>query len=322
MPDETGQNESAGSTVKPPLPAKTGGPGQNWKHNNVRQRVLSTIYAVQGHFETSLNIEGVLATDLFTLNTTLGASIEQSFVDCLNDLRDVWDIDKSYSKYRFVRQAQTFPDVLLTTDDPQVASSDRIIMGIELKGWFVLSKEGEPSFRYKVTPGACASQDLLVVVPWMFSNVISGAPALLRPIVTEAKYAAEMRNYWWEFVRESKDPVDKRGVALAVHQAHYPNKNDKSSDVPIKDSGSNFGRVSRIGVFDSDIDSTMEILALGIPLKHWLHFLQLFTDSSDSETIARGLQRLSAELGVKLKLSKEKQAELVAAFQHIAEAIK
>ena len=39
------------------------------------------------------------------------------------------------------------------------------LLGIELKGWYVLSKEGEPSGRYKVTPAACAPQDLLVIVP-------------------------------------------------------------------------------------------------------------------------------------------------------------
>jgi hypothetical protein len=49
-------------------------------------------------------------------------------------------------------------------------------MGIELKGWYVLAKEKEPSFRYKVTLTVCAPADLLVVVPWALSNVISGRP--------------------------------------------------------------------------------------------------------------------------------------------------
>ena len=32
-------------------------------------------------------------------------------------------------------------------------------MGIELKGRYVLAKESEPSFRYKVTPAACSPWD-------------------------------------------------------------------------------------------------------------------------------------------------------------------
>ena len=44
-------------------------------------------------------------------------------------------------------------------------------MGIELKGWYVLAKEKEPSFRYKVTPAVCAPADLLVVVPWAYRYI-------------------------------------------------------------------------------------------------------------------------------------------------------
>lgn len=116
----------------PPRPVKSGGPLKTAKYYGLYQRVLAAIHALPNHFDTVLNIEGVAATDLFTLNTALGASIEQSMVDCLNRLRDVWDPKDEYSVYRFVRQAQTFPDVRLQTDEPTAA--DPIIFGIELKG--------------------------------------------------------------------------------------------------------------------------------------------------------------------------------------------
>ena len=77
-----------------------------------------------------------------------------------------------------------------------------ILLGIELKGWYVLAKEREPSFRYKATPAVCAPADLLVVYPWALSSVVSGSPQLYQPFVTGARYAAEYRNYWWRHIKE------------------------------------------------------------------------------------------------------------------------
>jgi hypothetical protein len=141
----------------------------------------------------------VRVTDLYTLNSALGASIEQSVVDNLNALRPIWDPDNAYELYTFVRQNQVFPDVLLQTAAPNVQPT--IILGVELKGWFVLSKEGEPSFRYTVSPDACADADLLAVFPWMLDEVISGRPRLLKPFVAEARYAALHRNHYWGQMR-------------------------------------------------------------------------------------------------------------------------
>ena len=50
-----------------------------------------------------------MATDIFTLNTALAATIEESMVKTLNDLRSVWDPRAAYETYAFVRQPQTFP---------------------------------------------------------------------------------------------------------------------------------------------------------------------------------------------------------------------
>jgi len=62
-----------------------------------------------------LQISDFRATDIFTLNTALGASIEDAVVNGLNRLREVWDPDGRYALYRFERQAQAFPDVRLVT---------------------------------------------------------------------------------------------------------------------------------------------------------------------------------------------------------------
>lgn len=95
--------------------------------------------------------------------------------------------------YSFERQAQTFPDVRLVS----VGGSEiDIALGIELKGWYLLAKEGMPSLRLTVNPAACAPHDLVAVVPWYLSNVLSGVPTVLMPWIHRAGSAAEHRNHW------------------------------------------------------------------------------------------------------------------------------
>ncbi len=162
-------------------PVPMGGPGPEWQ-GGLYQRVITAVYALSDLFRTALNVTGVRATDLYTLNSALGASIEQSVVDNLNALRTIWDPDQTLRPYAFVRQPQVFPDVRLQTATPNV--EPKVLMGIELKGWFALAKEGEPSFRYAVTPAACAPADILVVFPWILDEIISGKPKLLRPLAS------------------------------------------------------------------------------------------------------------------------------------------
>lgn len=200
-------------------PTKTNGPDKSWKHRELYDRVLDACHALPGRFRTSLKVAGISATDLFTLNTALGAAIESSVVDNLNALRELWDPDGKYEVYSFVRQAQVFPDVRLQTTAPGIADEDRIIMGIELKGWFLLAKEGEPSFRYKASPLACAPQDLLVVFPWGLDEVVSGSPRLYRPFIEEARYAAEWRNHYWTTLRGVTGAT--AGVKDAEHKSPY-----------------------------------------------------------------------------------------------------
>ena len=49
------------------------------------------------------------------------------------DRRSVWDPHKTYQTYTFVRQPQTFPDVVLRELD----NDQHVLMGIELKGWYL-----------------------------------------------------------------------------------------------------------------------------------------------------------------------------------------
>ena len=121
-------------------------PPEDWKHRELHSGVREAVFSLPVHFRTGTHISGIMATDLHTLNTVLGATIEEQVVRTLNLTRNIRDPDGRYALYHFVRQAQTFPDVLLRR-----TGGDEIVLGIELKGWYLLAKEAEPSLRFQVT---------------------------------------------------------------------------------------------------------------------------------------------------------------------------
>ena len=215
-------------------------PEKDWEHFRLYRDVREAIACLPIYFRTETHISGIMATDLHTLNTVLGATIEEQVVRTLNLTRNTWDPDEKYALYSFVRQAQTFPDVLL-----RKTSSGDILMGIELKGWYLLAKEAEPSLRFQTTAAACAKQDLIVVVPWVLGNVISGSPVLFEPFIESAKFAAAYRNHHWQHIRKTNLPTD---IKLADGIAPYPNKSDQILDKPASDGGGNFGRLARIAL--------------------------------------------------------------------------
>jgi hypothetical protein len=275
-------------------PVRTNGPDAAWEHRKLYDRVLDTLHALPARFRTSLRIAGISATDLFTLNTPLGAAIESSVVDNLNMLRDLWDPEGKYEIYSFVRQSQVFPDVRLQTTAPNIPESEKVLMGIELKGWFLLSKEGEPSFRYSVSPKVCAPQDLLVVFPWGLDEVTSGEPRLMRPFVEEARYAAEHRNHYWTVLRGVTGP--DAGVKEAPVTTPYPSKSQHFNDEPIMDKGGNFGRVARGGLMTNFIATLLEQPLSGIPAVYWQAFLKTFSEGVDAKKVDKRLSAMRAEV--------------------------
>ena len=222
--------------------------------------------SLPSYFRSATNIEGIQATDLFSLNTLLGTTLEVQVVETLNAMRDVWDPDDEWATYRFDRQAAQFPDVLLrrhTDDGPEV------VLGVELKGWYVLSLEKKPTFRYTVTPDGCSLWDLLVVVPWHLSNVLSGTPRVGVPGIWPAKYAAVYRNWWWKHGRATTmdtDVVSPEGVRPYETRNH-------TSDRPVSDGGSNFGRIARIGIMDDWVNTTLDGDLAGVATRRWIEFL-------------------------------------------------
>lgn len=244
-------------------------PSPNWEHFALWQRVREEVLPhIPKFFRSTIQIAGISATEIYTFGAMLGAVIEEEVVRTLNELRERWDPEGRYSDYVFERQPQRFPDVLLLNK----ASEQRdIIFGLELKSWYLLAKEGEPSFRFTVTPQVCTEADLLVVVPWALSFVVAGTPVIFKPFIASARYVAEYRNYWWQEVRKAKAVTTIRSPRN-VHP--YPKGREKIADLPREDPGRNFGRIARIGIMDDYVSDCNEIALLGIKVAKWREFFR------------------------------------------------
>lgn len=251
------------------------------------QGVMRALRAVPMHFNSTINIEGLSATDLFSMNTLLGGAIEEQTVATLNDVRAIWDPDGQYADCEFKRYAESFPDVRLERGD-----EEHPLIGIELKGWYMLAKESEPSFRFKAAADATTVWDLIAVFPWSLSNVISGTPILESPFIEQAKYAADMRTCYWE-TRSDK--------ALRVEHPDthpYPDGRSAYLDVVHDDRGGNFGRIVRIaGLMDEWVADTMQTPLSGIEARWWVAFLKLFDERGDEAAIKNGFKTLAKKAG-------------------------
>ena len=278
----------------------------------LQARLRTALLALPSYFEFNNYISGVNATDLFSLNTLLGASIESQVVKALNTERSLWDPDKDWIGCVFERQSQAFPDVRLIRKS-DIGAPPEIVLGIELKGWFMLAKEGEPSFRMTQTPAACAEHDLLAVIPWYLDNVLSGKPVAAEPFVVSSRWAAEYRNYYWQVIRRVQPGTDT-GINAPVGAHPYPTKDEPIADVPVYDGGGNFGRVSRVpGLMSEWVTATNQLEVLGIRNEDWFRFLKLHTDRGDPETISAALaQRLKRQLDAHAAMKVEEIIQLLA----------
>ena len=253
----------------------------------LREGVLRALHAVPMHFVSTINIEGLFATDLFAMNTLLGGTIEEQTVATLNATRAIWDPDGKWADYEFKRYAESFPDVRLERNDGAIP-----LIGIELKGWYLLAKEEMPSFRFKASADAMTVWDLIAVFPWSLSNVISGKPVLESPYIEQAKYAADLRTHYWEHRSENAQAVKHPDT----HP--YPEPGSSYSDIVHDDSGGNFGRIARVhGLMDDFIKETMQTTLAGIEARWWVQFLKLFDERSDEATIRARLERLAQRTG-------------------------
>jgi hypothetical protein len=259
-------------------------------------RVRSALFAVPENFQ-GVQAPPLQAPDVHTLSGVLGSTIEQEVVETLNRLRNTtWDPDGELAGYRFVRQAQVFPDVVLKATDPDLTPS--IKLGIELKGWYALAKEREPNFRFKATPLSCAEEDMLVVFPWALSRVISGEAQVFPPWIVNARYAAEYRNWHWIHSMGAKAPADsERAIHLSLVTSTYPeSRTEEHNDEATNDKGDNFGRTARTNLMNAYIDRVFSDEALaGVAMGYWQRFLKLFGRDDPPEKILGAIDRMGKE---------------------------
>lgn len=264
-------------------------PMKGTRRAKLLENVRDALSALPIHFTSRTYIEGLEAGDLFSLNSMLGGSIEIQVVESLNRLRAVWDPDNEWDEYQFVRSAQTFPDVrLATANASRIIAGDQFGIGIELKGWYLLSREAMPSFRYTVNRQACDVHDLLVVVPWHLSNVLAGPPVVYSPFVESARYAADMRNFYWTTARRHRDlasGIDREENYYHVIEpsfaAPYPGPKTKIGDQAVRDSGKNFGRAARSeGLMDEYVAKSLQIPVAGIEARHWVGFFRAYAEGA------------------------------------------
>ncbi len=272
------------SKLKPIEPEKT------WKHYKLWCGVRDALKALPAHFHSDTFIEGINATDIFTLNSALGATIENQVVETLNMMRNVWDVTGEYGTYIFVRQPQSFPDVVLKNLSDENESP---IMGIELKGWYLLAKEGEPSMRFQQTEAACAKADLIMVVPWTLNSVISGRPKIYMPYIESARYVAQYRNAHWKTMRGAGKESD---IVIPADATPYPKKSDATNDSPRVDKGGNFGRIARSGIMDDYLKRMQLQPVCGIMAKYWLEFFKIFHQDATEASILKAFDNLRAKV--------------------------
>jgi len=130
-------------------------------------------------------------------------------------------------------------------------------------------------------------------VPWVLGNVISGSPILFEPFIESAKYAAEYRNYHWQWIRETKHDTrieSPKGVGP------YPSKTDQILDKPYYDGGGNFGRLARTGMMDSYMQKLNEVHLCGIKTIYWRQFLKAFQESTTDTEARLALERLRQQV--------------------------
>lgn len=270
------------------------------ERTELREGVVRALYALPMHFTSPINIEGLEATDLFSINTLLGGAIEAQAVMLLNSMRGIWDPSGKWADKEFRRYPESFPDVRLVGID----EDDDPLIGIELKGWYLLSKEGEPSLRYRASADAMTVWDLLCCVPWGLSNVLSGKPVAYAPYIEQAKYAADMRTYYWNHRRG--DSSNRNCRITHPETTPYPRPGSAYIDVPAQDGGGNFGRIARVsGLMKEWVEESLETRLAGIEARYWASFFGLFKEGSTREDIELGLERIERSVLESREISAE-----------------
>jgi len=286
-------------------------PEATWEHLAVWERIKEALYSLPSSFKMEGHFPAIPASDLHSANTLLGAAIEEHIPTALNQMRATWDPSGDYGKCIFKRQPQTFPDVLFRKE---LIGGSETLFGIEIKSWYILAKEKEPSFRFYVNQKFCHPADLCVVYPWAFSAGVSGTPKLFRPLVVGARKAARIRNECW--ISRAKTEEEKAIKEPEGDGRFHTTKSDRINDSSDYDDGGNFGRLARTNIWAAEIKQIMrEEHIAGIPLLGWHAFLSAFKETATLEESVEAIRRYLLRSGTKTPSPTDE------AFSRIAEGV-
>ena len=102
-------------------------------------------------------------------------------------------------------------------------------------------------------------------------------PVMDEPYVEQAKFASDMRTYYWNHRRGDNSKRD-----CGIHHPNttpYPKPGTQYVDVPNQDGGGNFGRIARVdGLMVDWVNESMDTLMAGIEAKYWVSFFKLFSE--------------------------------------------
>jgi hypothetical protein len=266
---------------------------QPWEQYELWERVRESLYALPAYFRMEGELPNIPASDLHAANTLLGAAIEEHIPVALNLIRQIWDPQGNYADCLFRRQPQTFPDVPFRRE---TGTGSETLFGIEVKSWYVLAKEQEPSFRFYVNRDFCHPADLCVVYPWALSSGVSGTPKLFRPLVIGARKAARLREESWAAKAQDEEwrVINKPQGEKRFH----PTREDRINDSSPRDAGNNMGRIARTGVWDLEIRRLMrEERISGIPIAAWHAFLSSFREGRAFDDVLRSIRAIAGRYG-------------------------
>lgn len=260
-----------------------------WEYFALWERVREALFALPAYFRIDAGLPAIPATDLHAANTLLGAVIEESIPRTLNQLRTLWDANRQFSDWEFHRQPQTFPDVVLRRVS---ASGVEALFGIEIKSWYALSKEEEPSFRFNVNRHFCHPADMVAIYPWALDAAVAGKPTLFRPLVSGARKAARVREESW--LQKAQDAEWRKIEQPVASEARFhPTREDRINDTSPRDRGNNMGRLARTGIWKVEIEQLMAQERIsGIPLKAWQTFLSAFSERTSFDEAIEKIDRI------------------------------
>ena len=156
--------------------------------------------------------------------TLVGSAIEEVIADVLNRSMP----DDSFDNKLNCK----FPDIYRRD------KTGKIVSAIEIKSWWIHSKEKKPCFRFSTSKDACGPDDIIVLVSWVFNQ--SGNPEVKSVFVENCHELIRQRNQRWC----EDHPGDS--IVSPLCERYGGTGRTQITDRPLNgDKGNNFGRLAR-----------------------------------------------------------------------------